>query len=168
VGLLGSAFPLNFSKPQALLDQLLGIEMSRGANAAIRERLNAALADPMAQALEAARKQPVAYVVDEVFRAAVETGAPTGNAHGNNPNGKRGWQWVMVTDAVTVFIQGLSCSAAAALELLGHGFGGIVVSDRFPSYNHLPPRALAAVVGAPDPRSHRHRRTPVRQRRVWS
>ena len=31
------------------------------------------------------------YVVDDVLRAAVETGAPTGNADGNNPTGKRGW-----------------------------------------------------------------------------
>ncbi len=73
----------------------------------------------MAEALQTARQQPVAYVVDEVLRAAVETGAPTGNADGGNPDGKRGWQWVMVTTVVTVFVQGLSCSAAAAIELLG-------------------------------------------------
>ena len=130
VGLLGSAFPLSVSKTQALLDQLLGIEMSRGAIARVRERLSAVLAEPMAQALDAARQQPVAYVD--------ETGAPTGNADGNNPTGKRGWQWVMVTAVVTVFIQGLSRSTAAAIELLGSSFGGIVVSDRFSAYNHLP------------------------------
>jgi len=130
VGLLGSAFPLSVSKTQALLDQLLGIEMSRGAIARIRQRLSAALAEPMAQALAAAHQQPVAYVD--------ETGAPTGNADGNNPTGKRGWQWVMVTAVVTVFIQGLSRSTAAAIELLGNSFGGIVVSDRFSAYNHLP------------------------------
>jgi transposase len=130
VGLLGSAFPLSFSKTQALLDQLLGIEISRGAIARIRQRLSAALAQPMAQALAAAHQQPVAYVD--------ETGAPTGNADGNNPTGKRGWQWVMVTAVVTVFIQGLSRSTAAAIELLGNSFGGIVVSDRFSAYNHLP------------------------------
>jgi hypothetical protein len=77
----------------------------------------------MAQALDVARQQPVAYVD--------ETGAPTGNADGRNPDRRRGWQWVMVTAAVTVFLQGLSRSAAAATELLGHGFRGIVVSDRF-------------------------------------
>ena len=130
VGLLGSAFPLSFSKTQALLDQLLGVEISRGAIATIRERLSSALAEPMAEVLEAARQQPVAYVD--------ETGAPTGNADGNNPTGKRGWQWVMVTAVVTVFIQGLSRSTTAAIELLGSTFGGIVVSDRFSAYNHLP------------------------------
>jgi transposase len=130
VGLLGSAFPLSFSKTQALLNQLLGVEISRGAIARVRQRLSAALAQPMAEALQAARQQPVAYVD--------ETGAPTGNADGCNPNGKRGWQWVMVTPVVTVFLQGLSRSAAAAIELLGSAFDGIVVSDRFSAYNHLP------------------------------
>jgi transposase len=130
VGLLGSAFPLSFSKTQALLHQLLGVSISCSAIAAIRERLSAALAQPMAEALQVARQQPVAYVD--------ETGAPTGNADGNNPSGKRGWQWVMVTPVVTVFRQGLSRSGAAAIELLGNSFGGIVVSDRFSAYNHLP------------------------------
>ncbi|QPN69124.1 IS66 family transposase [Synechococcus sp. CBW1108] len=130
MGLLGSVFRLSFSKTQALLDQLLGVEISRGAIARIRHRLSAALAEPMAQALRAARQLPVAYVD--------ETGAPTGNADGNNPTGKRGWQWVMVTAVVTVFIQGLSRSTTAAIELLGNAFGGIVVSDRFSAYNHLP------------------------------
>ena len=84
----------------------------------------------MNQAIAFARQQPVVYVD--------ETGAPTGNADGGNPGGKRGWQWVMVTDMVTVFMQGLSRSAAAAIDLLGNAFGGIVVSDRFSAYNHLP------------------------------
>ncbi|QPN55471.1 IS66 family transposase [Synechococcus sp. CBW1107] len=130
VGLLGSAFPLSFSKTQALLQQLVGVEMSRGAIGRVRQRLSAALEQPMQEALAFARVQPVAYVD--------ETGAPTGNADGNNPTGKRGWQWVMVTAVVTVFVQGLSRSTTAAIELLGNAFGGIVVSDRFSAYNHLP------------------------------
>ena len=137
VGLLGSAFPLSVSKTQALLDRLLGVEISRGAIARVRQRLSAAIAQPKAEALDAARRQPVAYVVDEVLRAAVETGVPTVNADGGNPTGKRGWQWVMVTAVVTVFVQAQSRSTAAAIELMGGAFGGIVVSDRFSVYNHL-------------------------------
>jgi transposase len=129
VGLLGSAFPLSFSKTQALLDQLLGVEISCGTIATIRHRLSAALAQPMAEALQAARQQTVAYVD--------ETGAPTGHADGGNPTRKRGWQWVMVAAVVTVFVQGLSRSTAAAIERLGNAFGGIVVSDRFSACNHL-------------------------------
>jgi len=44
----------------------------------------------------------------------------------------------MVTPVVTLFLQGLSRSAAAAIELLGTAFGGIVVSDCFSAYKHLP------------------------------
>ena len=73
VGLLGSTFPLSFSKTQALLQQLVGVEMSRGAIARVRQLLSSALAEPIAQALTAARQQPVAYV------------------DGNNPTGKWGW-----------------------------------------------------------------------------
>ena len=108
MGLLGSAFPLSYSKTQGLLDQLLGIEMSRGAIAAIRERSSATLEQHMQEALVFARHQPVAYVD--------ETGAPTDNADGNNPTGKRGWQWVMVTAVVTVFIQGLSRSTRSDFD----------------------------------------------------
>ena len=79
--------------------------------------MSAALAEPIAQALDAASQQPVAYVV--------ETGAPTANADGGNPNGKRGWQWVIVTAAVTMFIQGLSRSTAPAVELLGSTLAGL-------------------------------------------
>jgi len=78
-------------------------------------------------------------VVDEVLRAAVETGAPTGNADGGNPTGRRSWQGGMVTVVAWVFVQGLSRSRAAAIELLGNALGGrIMVSDRFSAYNHLP------------------------------
>jgi len=43
-----------------------------------------------------------------------------------------------MTPMLTVFSQGLSRSSAAAMELLGPSFGGIVVSDRFSAYNQLP------------------------------
>ena len=67
-----------------------------------------------------------------------ETGAPTGNADGNNLTGKRGRPWVLLTAVVTVFLQGLSRSTTAAIELPGSTVGGIVVSDRFSACNHLP------------------------------
>jgi transposase len=130
VGLLTGSFPLSFSKVQLLLDQLLGVEISRGALSDMRQRLSAALEAATSEAHQAAQRQPVAYVD--------ETGAPTGNADGGNAKGRRGWLWVMVTPIVTVFLQGLSRSAAAAKELLGHGFAGVVVSDRYAAYNHLP------------------------------
>jgi transposase len=44
--------------------------------------MHAQMQQQLAQALEAGRQQTVAYVD--------ETGAPTGNADGNNPTGKQG------------------------------------------------------------------------------
>jgi transposase len=84
----------------------------------------------MAEALTAPWQQPVAYVN--------ETGALTGNADGNKPAGRRGWQWVKLTTVTTVFLQGLNRSTAMAKELLGNDFGEIVVTDLFSAYNYLP------------------------------
>jgi transposase len=130
VGLLGSVFPLTFSETQALLQHLLGVAMSRRESGTIRQRLSEALERPMQEALALARQQPVAY--------GYKSGAPTGNADGNNPKGKRDWQWVIVSAVVTVFIQGMRRCTADGIEKLGSTFGGVVVSDRFSACNHLP------------------------------
>ena len=130
IALLSAAFPLSISRSQALLQQVLGVELSRASIIRSLQRVSAALEQPTTAAHRALQQQPVVYVD--------ETGAPTGNADGRNPTGRRGWLWVAMSPVVTVFLQGLSRSAAAATELLGHGFGGIVVSDRFSAYNHLP------------------------------
>ena len=151
---LGSTFPLSFSKSMALLDQLLGVKMSLGAIARVRQRLNAALADPMDQALVAAQHQPVAYVE--------ESGVPTGNADRNNPTGKLASNGLMITPVMTALLQGLSRSTASAIELLGNAFGGIVVGDHFSVYNHLPLKQRQ-LCWAPDARSNSQRRTPGRK-----
>ena len=62
VDLLGSAFPLSLSKTQALLLQLLRVELGGGAISRVRQRLSAALGEPMDQALTSAWKQLFAYV----------------------------------------------------------------------------------------------------------
>ena len=71
----------------------------------------------MQEALAYVRQQPVPYV-DEAC-------AHTGNADDNNPNGKRGWLWVMVTAVVTVFIQGLRGSTSAAIECCAAHLAGL-------------------------------------------
>ncbi|MBD2548327.1 IS66 family transposase [Microcystis elabens FACHB-917] len=138
IALLGAAFPLSISRSQALLQQVLGVTLSRASIVRSLQRVSSALEQPTTAAHRALRQQPVVDVD--------ETGAPTGNtvdevlraAVGRHPTGRRGWLWACMSPVVTVFLQGLSRSAAAATELLGPGFGGIVVSDRFSAYNHLP------------------------------
>lgn len=93
LALLSTVYPLSFCKTQALLDQVLGVEISRSAIATNRERLIAALEQSVDETLTYARQQPVAYVD--------ETGAPTGHADGGNPDRRCGWQLVMVTPVVS-------------------------------------------------------------------
>jgi hypothetical protein len=114
IALQSAAFPLSISKSQALLQQVLGVEHPRASIVRRLQRVSAALEQPITAAHRALQQQPVVDVD--------ATGAPTC---------KRGWLWVAMSPVVTVFLQGLSRSAAAATELLGHGFGGIVVSDRY-------------------------------------
>lgn len=54
MGLLGSAFPMGFGRTRLLLDQLLGVEISRGVITTIRPRLCAALQHPVEEATEVA------------------------------------------------------------------------------------------------------------------
>jgi transposase len=104
--------------------------MSTGALLKIRQRISDVLAAPVAEALAVARSQPVVHMD--------ETSAPTGNADGANPDQRKGWLWVLVTPALTVFQQGLRRSRQAAEMLLGETFAGILVSDRYSVYSLLP------------------------------
>jgi transposase len=65
------------------------VSINGGAIVTIRARLAGCLRKPMEEALRQARLQPVVYMD--------ETGAPTGNADGGNPDGRRGWLWVLMT-----------------------------------------------------------------------
>ncbi len=57
---------------------------------------------------------------------------------GNNPDGRRGWLWVVVTPTLAVFQLALSRSAEVAKALLGEAFIGFVISDRYSAYSWLP------------------------------
>lgn len=130
VGLLGGAYHLSHRKVQGLLDQVLGIAISTGAINKIRCRLSEALALAVEEAAAAIRGEPVVHID--------ETGGPIGNADGNNPGGKRGWLWVVLTPTLAVFQLALSRCAAVAQELLGESFSGVVISDRYSAYSWLP------------------------------
>jgi hypothetical protein len=60
-----------------------------------------------------------------------------GNGDGKNPTAKKGWLWVLVSKAITVFKVALSRSQESAKQMLGEDYQGIVVSDRYSSYNWL-------------------------------
>jgi len=66
-----------------------------------------------------------------------ETSFAQGNSDGNNPTGRKGWLWVMVTPLVSYFSVFLGRSGAVCHQLLGDTFNGIVSSDRFSAYTWL-------------------------------
>ncbi len=51
--------------------------------------------------------------------------------------GKRGWLWVAVTASVTVFLIRLSRARAVLADLIP-GKPGVLTTDRYPAYDHLP------------------------------
>ena len=97
VGVERGGYGPRLSSLVGLLDQVLFIPISTGAINAIRCRLSDSLAALVEEAAAAIRREKLAHID--------ETGGPMGNAVGNNPDGRRGWLWVMVTPVLTVFKQ---------------------------------------------------------------
>lgn len=67
------------------------------------------------------------------------TGRPANvDETGWREGGKRGWLWVAVTAAVTVFLVRLSRGRKVLAELIP-GPAGVLTTDRYPAYDHLAP-----------------------------
>jgi transposase len=81
-----------------------------------------------AAALEPVVREPHAHVAGKPANVD-ETGWREGR--------KRGWLWVAVTASVTVFLVRLSRARAVLAELIP-GNLGVLTTDRYPAYDHLP------------------------------
>ena len=80
------------------------------------------LAAPVAEARASVQTQPVAYLDETGWREGQQ----------------RAWLWTAVTAWVTVFVVRLSRSAKVARELVGDGFWGYLVTDRWSAYTWYP------------------------------
>lgn len=129
VGLLSGSYRLSHQRVVSLLSELFNIRVSSSSVNRLRRELSAALAEPVMAAHE--------YVQAAVVKHSDETGFRQGNSDGQNPTGKRGWLWVIVTPLVSYFEVFLSRSQASAKTCLGEPASGVVVSDRCPSYSWL-------------------------------
>jgi transposase len=105
-----------------MLGELHGCPVSVGAIDAIIGRVGEALADPYSELRQVLPGEPVVH--------ADETGWVLA--------GDRRWLWGGFTRTLAVFAFRKSRSQKACRELLGETPVGIVVSDRFGGYNHLP------------------------------
>ncbi len=102
-----------------LLGDLLGIGISLGSIITVEQSVSQTLAEPVREAQEYVREQTVVHSDETSWRQAL----------------KRAWLWVAVTPWVTVFLIRLSRGKVVAKELLGEGFAGCLVSDRWSGYS---------------------------------
>ena len=114
------------SKVQSLLSRLFGIEISIASVNRLRHELSDALLIPVQAAHQFVQRAP--------FVHSDETSFKQGNADGNNLEGKKGWLWTIVTDALVLFEVALSRGGAIARQLIGDDYAGIVISDRYRGY----------------------------------
>jgi transposase len=104
---------------QQVMDDLFGVPMSVGTISQSEKLTTEVLAEPVEEARASVPEQPVAHLDETSWREG----------------GKRAWLWVAVTNLVTVFVVRLSRGGQVARELLGEGFSGILVTDRYSAYN---------------------------------
>lgn len=129
VGLLSGRYRQSHRQVVSLLSEVFEIRVSSGSVNRMRRELSAALAEPVAAAQQ--------YVQGSAVLHSDETSFQQGNADGSNPSGKRGWMWVLVTPLVSFFEVALSRSQTTAQTLIGEAVSGVVVSDRYSSYNWI-------------------------------
>lgn len=116
---------------QQLLEELFGVHLSTGQINRLRQEMSQALEPPVAEVQ--------AYLQQQNVLGSDETSYSQHNGDGDNPQQRQGWLWVLVSGSVAFFALGLSRSQAAAQHLIGEGFKGIVISDRYGAYNWLDP-----------------------------
>ncbi|MBE9080541.1 IS66 family transposase [Romeria aff. gracilis LEGE 07310] len=129
VGLLSSGYRQSHQQVVALLNDVFDVSISSGSVNRIRRELSEAVAQPVAAAQQ--------YVQGAAVLHSDETSFQQGNGDGGNPSGKGGWLWVLVTPLVSFFAVALSRSQTTAQALIGSEVSGIVVSDRYSSYNWI-------------------------------
>src|SRR3989475_7635240 len=106
------------------MEEVFGVPMSVGTISPLEQATTAAVAAPVEEARSYVHEQEVAHLDETSWRQG----------------GQRAWLWVAVTSWVTVFLVRMSRGGQVARELLGEGFSGIVVTDRYSGYNWYPVR----------------------------
>jgi transposase len=116
------AYHLSKRTTQSVMADLFGVSVSLGTVAQLEQATAQALAAPIAEARAYVQAQPAAYL-DEI---------------GWREGQQRAWLWTAVTAWVTVLIVRLSRRAKVAQELVGEGFWGYLVTDRWSAYPWYP------------------------------
>lgn len=118
-GLLRGELKQSVRQTSAVLTDVLHVPMSTGMVAKTQEQVSRALAAPYQEALEHVQRDDRVHADETSWRE----------------DKKKAWLWVAVAAAVTVFVVHLRRNTSAAKALLGSAFAGILITDRWASYN---------------------------------
>jgi transposase len=129
VAWLSSDYRQSHGQLQQLLKRLLGIEISVASINRLRQEMSLALESVVTQAHE--------YVQSQAQIHSDETSFSQGNCDGHNPKQRQGWLWVVVTKLISIFEVSLNRGQVTAKQMIGEQYAGIVISDRYSSYNWL-------------------------------
>ena len=118
-GLIRGELKQSVRQTSAVMTEVLHVPMSTGMVAKTQDQVSHALAAPHQEALEHAQRDDRAHADETSWRE----------------DKKKAWLWVSVTALVTVFLVHTRRNASAAKALLGQAFAGILITDRWASYN---------------------------------
>jgi transposase len=122
VSLLTTRYGMSRRDVEAFCGSVLGVPVSTGTVCALGAELGKALQVCSDEAIDFVRTELIVHA-DETSWCAEK---------------KNGWLWVAVCCWVTVFLFHKRRSKEAAACLLGEEFAGIIVTDRWNSYNMIP------------------------------
>ncbi|MFC1482351.1 IS66 family transposase [Myxococcota bacterium] len=123
VGLMSGKYHLSKRQIEEIWRDLFGARISLGTVSNIEARVSAALVAPVDEARSYVKQQAVVHADETSHKVA----------------GKKAWLWAAVTSLVSVFLIRPSRATAEAVKLLGKGFAGILVSDRWSGYTWIDP-----------------------------
>lgn len=121
IGTLTGGYRLSKRLTQGLLQDLFHIDLSVGTISQGEAILSEVLAPVVREAHAYVQRAPIVH--------ADETS--------HKERGGMHWMWVAIAALVSVFLARPTRSGAVARELLGPGFAGILVSDRFAAYHWI-------------------------------
>jgi transposase len=124
VALCTGSYRLSKRTTSQVMADVFRVPISVGTISQSEQATTEVLAEPVEDARAYVPEQPMAHLDETSWRQGA----------------KRAWLWVAVTSWVTVFLVRLSRGAQVARDLLGEGFCGILVTDRYSAYNWYPVR----------------------------
>jgi transposase len=119
VGLMTGAYRVSKRNTQQLLLDCFGVRISLGSIKSVEDNLSDALAGCVEEAADYVQSEATSVGMDETSWRV---------------RGQKAWLWTAVTTLVVVFAIRFSRGSDVAKEILGHGYDGHLVSDRWSGY----------------------------------